>query len=49
MNDDIKKLFWTGVAVIIVILFMASVIEPTFTQVEGLKTQITDIDYTNKP
>lgn len=49
MNEDIKKLFWTGVAVVIVGLFMFKVIEPTFTQVEGLESQIKAVDYTNKP
>lgn len=48
MDIDIKKLFWTGVAVIVVILFMTKVIEPTYTKIEGLEQQIIDIDYTNQ-
>lgn len=48
MGSDIKKLFWTGVAVVCVILFAASVITPTKNQVRGLETQIEAIDYTSQ-
>lgn len=48
MNDDIKKLFWTGVAVICVALFALSVITPTKTQIKGLESQIEAIDYTSQ-
>lgn len=48
MGSDIKKLFWTGVAVVCVILFAASVITPTKNQVRGLETKIEAIDYTSQ-
>lgn len=48
MNDDIKKLFWTGVAIVCVALFAVSVITPTKNQVRGLKTQIEAVDYTSQ-
>lgn len=47
MNDDIKKIFWTGAAVICVGLFLVSVIKPTYTKVKGLQSQIEAVDYSD--
>lgn len=48
MSDDVKKMFWTGVAIVVVALFAVNVITPTKTQVRELKTKIETVDYTNQ-
>ena len=48
MSDDVKKMFWTGVAIVVVILFAASVVTPTKTQIRALETKIQGIDYTSQ-
>ena len=47
MDIDLKKLFWVGVAVVVIGLFVINVITPTYTEVKGLKTQIEGVDYTD--
>lgn len=48
MGSDIKKLFWTGVAVVCVILFASSVITPTKNQIRGIEPKIEAVDYTSQ-
>lgn len=48
MSEDLKKMFWTGVAIIVIVLFATSVIKPTKNKIRGLESEINAIDYSTQ-
>ena len=46
MEDDIKKIWWVIVGLVIVVVLGTNVVSPTVTKVKGQKTAIENVIYT---